>query len=167
MSEERKTPPHVDALRENVGELRRFARALVSPASGRTADALVQTAIARLSIPARATDDPLERAFGEIVRLNRRRVRERGRGLDAPESGTMGEDDRRDASISGRIAGMPLDEREALLIVGLVGLGYEAAARALDLPSSSVVSRLMRARARLDGATTGAGSRPGHLRVVK
>ena len=47
MSEERKTPPHVDALRENVGELRRFARALVSPASGRTADALVQTAIAR------------------------------------------------------------------------------------------------------------------------
>ena len=170
MSEERKsTPPATpfgEALHEGAAELRRFARALVGPVSTRTADALVQTATARISASERLNGDPLERAFAEIVRLNRRRVRERGRAAEATDA-AGGEAERRDMSVPAQISAMPLDERETLLIVTLAGYGYEAAGRILDLPISSVVSRLMRARARLDGAKPGVAQRSGHLRLVK
>ena len=169
MSEERKSSPQTapfgEALQEGAPELRRFARALVGPVSTRTADALVQTATARIAATERLAGDPLERAFAELVRLNRRRVRERGRAGDSTEPGA--ETERRDQSMAAQISVMPLDERETLLIVSLAGYGYEAAGRILDLPISSVVSRLMRARARLDGVKAGAPPRSGHLRVVK
>ena len=93
-------------------------------------------------------------------------MRERGRASE-PAEAVGAEAERRDVSMAGQIAVMPLDEREALLIVALAGYGYEAAGRILDLPVSSVVSRLMRARARLDGAKPGVAPRSGHLRVVK
>lgn len=170
MSEERKSSPQTapfgEALQEGAPELRRFARALVGPVSTRTADALVQTATARISASERLNGDPLERAFAEIVRLNRRRVRERGRAAEATDA-AGGEAERRDMSVPAQISAMPLDERETLLIVTLAGYGYEAAGRILDLPISSVVSRLMRARARLDGAKPGIAQRSGHLRLVK
>ena len=170
MSEERKSSPQAapfgEALQDGAPELRRFARALVGPVSTRTADALVQTATARIAASERANVDPLERAFAEIVRLNRRRVRERGRGSDPAET-AGGEAERRDVSVPAQISAMPLDERETLLIVALAGYGYEAAGRILDLPISSVISRLMRARARLDGAKPGVAQRSGHLRLVK
>lgn len=166
MSEERKSSPQSESLQDGAPELRRFARALVGPVSTRTADALVQTATARIAASDRVNGDPLERAFAEIVRLNRRRVRERGRGSDATDA-AGGEAERRDASTPAQISAMPLDERETLLIVALAGYGYEAAGRILDLPVSSVVSRLMRARARLDGAKPGVAQRSGHLRLVK
>lgn len=170
MSEERKSSPQTapfgEALQEGAPELRRFARALVGPVSTRTADALVQTATARISASERLNGDPLERAFAEIVRLNRRRVRERGRAAEATDAAS-GEAERRDMSVPAQISAMPLDERETLLIVTLAGYGYEAAGRILDLPISSVVSRLMRARARLDGAKPGVAQRSGHLRLVK
>ncbi|HMN73118.1 MAG TPA: sigma factor-like helix-turn-helix DNA-binding protein [Rhodoblastus sp.] len=165
MSEERKSSPQSEALHEGAPELRRFARALVGPVATRTADALVQTASARIASSDRMNGEPMERAFAEIVRLNRRRVRERGRTADADAAGAEAE--RRDASMAAQVSAMPLDEREALLIVALAGYGYEAAARVLDLPISSVISRLMRARARLDGAKPGVTPRSGHLRVVK
>ena len=165
MSEELKSSPHSEALHEGASELRRFARALVGPVSTRTADALAQTAIVRIEAADRLGEDPVERAFAEIVRLNRRRVRERGRAAESAE--ISGENERRDASVANQISAMPLDERESLLIIALAGYGYEAAARILDLPVSSVVSRLMRARARLDGARPGVAPRGGHLRVVK
>ncbi len=165
MSEERKSSPHSEALHEAAPELRRFARALVGPVATRTADALVQTATARIATSDRLPGDPLERAFGEVVRLNRRRVRERGRAPEAQEGGA--DPDRRDASIAAQMSTMPLDERETLLVIALSGFGYEAAGRILDLPMSSVVSRLMRARVRLEGAQTGVAPRSGHLRVVK
>lgn len=165
MSEELKSSLHSEALHEGASELRRFARALVGPVSTRTADALAQTAIVRIEAADRLGEDPLERAFAEIVRLNRRRVRERGRAAESTDA--AGENERREASVANQISVMPLDERESLLIIALAGYGYEAAARILDLPVSSVVSRLMRARARLDGAKPGVAPRGGHLRVVK
>lgn len=165
MSEELKSSPHSEALHEGASELRRFARALVGPVSTRTADALAQTAIVRIEAADRLGEHPIERAFAEIVRLNRRRVRERGRAAETSEA--TGDGERRDASVANQISTMPLDERESLLVVALAGYNYEAAARILDLPVSSVVSRLMRARARLDGAKPGVAPRGGHLRVVK
>ncbi|MFT4096973.1 MAG: sigma factor-like helix-turn-helix DNA-binding protein [Rhodoblastus sp.] len=165
MSEELKSSPQSEAPHEGAPELRRFARALVGPVATRTADALVQTAAVRIGSPERLSGDPLERAFAEVVRLNRRRVRERGRAAETETPGAEAE--RRDASIAAQVSAMPLDEREALLIVTLAGYGYEAAGRILDLPISSVISRLMRARARLDGARPGVAPRSGHLRVVK
>ncbi|MCC0004324.1 MAG: hypothetical protein H6872_03995 [Methylobacteriaceae bacterium] len=165
MSEERKSSPQIEALHEGGSELRRFARALVGPVAARTADALVQTATARVAAADRLAGDPVERAFAELVRLNRRRVREHGRAPDAADA--VPDAERRDATVAGQISVMPLDEREALLIVALGGYSYDAAARILDLPVSSVVSRLMRARARLDGAKPGVATRGGHLRVVK
>jgi len=166
MSEERKSSPQSEALHDGAPELRRFARALVGPVSSRTADALVQTATARIATSDRFYGDPMERALAEVVRLNRRRVRERGRSTEVAEAGGA-DAERRDQTIAGQLSAMPLDERETLLIIALGGYGYEAAGRILDLPVSSVVSRLMRARARLDGAKPGVAPRSGHLRVVK
>ena len=65
------------------------------------------------------------------------------------------------------IAAMPLDEREILLAVALAQLSYEAAARILDVPYATAVSRLMRARARLDATRTDPTHRVAHLRLVK
>lgn len=166
MPEERKSTPRGDSLRDSASELRRFARALIGPVSTRTADALAQAALARIEGAACGSDEARERAFAEALRLNRRRVRERGRAPDGFD-GAPGESERGDAAIAAQIAALPLDEREALLIVALAGYGYEAAARILDVPLPSVISRLMRARAQLDGAMSGPARKSGHLRVVK
>ena len=77
-----------------------------------------------------------------------------------------GEADRRD-SLPAQIAALPLDEREILLVIALAQVGYEAAARILEVPFSTVVSRLMRARARLDATHSGPANRIAHLRLVK
>jgi len=171
MSEERKSPLHEDALRDCAADLQRFARALLAPCATQTADQLAKTALARSASADRATGDARERVFAEALRLNRRRIRDNGArvlGEAGKDSGAAMPDlDRRDPGIAGLIGAMPLDEREILLIVALAGFGYDAAARILDIPRASVVSRLMRARARLDGVRAGPASRVGHLRLVK
>ncbi|MFV0280876.1 MAG: sigma factor-like helix-turn-helix DNA-binding protein [Rhodoblastus sp.] len=195
MSKERKSTPQAapqsgtsaGGSQEIASELRRFARALAGPLSTRVAETMVQAATTRIAGAERIAGAPRERAFAEIVRLNRRRVRERApeaaentggahntggaRNMGGAQGERREQGERPDHEISRQIAAMPLDEREALLTIALAGYGYEAAARILDLPIASVLSRLIRARARLDGAGANADGGPaprgGHLRVVK
>jgi len=68
------------------------------------------------------------------------------------------------------LARLPEDQRAVLLLVGVEDLSYADAARVLDIPLGTVMSRLSRARERLakemdsDGLSRQAGS---HLRRVK
>lgn len=153
-----------DPARE--GDLRRFARALLGATAPKTADALARDALTRLADADPHADDFAERVFAELVHLNRRRLKSQSATSDASRERSATEYDRREG-LPALIAAMPLDERETLLVVSLAGFGYEAAGRILDLPSSTVISRLMRARARLDAARAAPAPRIGHLRLVK
>ncbi len=61
---------------------------------------------------------------------------------------------------------LPAEQREVLLLVALEDMSYGAAARALDIPIGTVMSRLSRAREKLRATLAGlpAGSK---LQVVK
>ncbi|MFM9886563.1 MAG: sigma-70 family RNA polymerase sigma factor [Burkholderiales bacterium] len=62
---------------------------------------------------------------------------------------------------------LPSDQREVLLLVALEDLKYHEAARVLDVPIGTVMSRLARARAKLRFALSeGAVKRP-NLKAVK
>jgi len=60
---------------------------------------------------------------------------------------------------------LPLEQREALLLVALEGLSYEDAAAVLEIPTGTLMSRLSRAREKLR-QLTGATEEP-RLRTVK
>ena len=61
---------------------------------------------------------------------------------------------------------LPPDQREVVLLVALEDMSYEEAARTLEIPIGTVMSRLSRAREKLRGLMQGLPS-GGHLRVVK
>src|SRR5690606_3750388 len=60
---------------------------------------------------------------------------------------------------------LPLDPKEALLLVTLEGLSYQDAAKSLEIPLGTLMSRLGRARS-ARRALTGTPAEP-HLRTVK
>ena len=164
MSEDRKMTPHDDALRDCATDLRRFMRALAGPTAITAADQVAQAALARIADE--RCEAPRERAFAEAVRLNRQRLRDAHLALAESPPDHPVDSGRREAGLAIQVAQMPLEEREVLLIVSLGRFGYESASQILEIPRSSVVSRLMRARARLDGVK-GAVTRASHLRLVK
>ena len=51
--------------------------------------------------------------------------------------------------VATRLAELPADQREVLLLVGLEGFAYEEAARVLGVPVGTIMSRLSRGRRRL------------------
>lgn len=53
------------------------------------------------------------------------------------------------AEVTARVATLPGDQREALLLVVVGGMSYAEAAATLDIPRGTLMSRLSRARARL------------------
>ena len=123
-------------------------------------------------------EDVRVRAFGQFVRLHRRYVRRLT--LDDGESGwdENAESARGKASPGGvgmamAVRLLPLDLREALLIVVLARFTHREAASALDIPLASLIARLTKARERvgaLTGSAVAAGAASGtvpHLRVVK
>ncbi len=68
--------------------------------------------------------------------------------------------------LEGALALLPAEQREIVLLVGLEQLSYAEAAKALDIPIGTVMSRLFRGRERLRALLTGApAARP--LKVVK
>ena len=157
-----------------VPALRRYARALTRNAD--SADDLVQDCLER-AITRRGLFRPQGpvRAwlFTILVNLHRNQLRSaRRRGqtmtLDAipepamppPQPGHLAL-----AELDRAIGTLPLDQKEALLLVTLEGLSYAEAAGILDIPLGTLMSRLGRARATLK-ALTGVPSEP-HLRTVK
>jgi DNA-directed RNA polymerase specialized sigma24 family protein len=168
---------------DDAGALRRFGLALVRDdrfvfdevAAGALVERLFRQASLTL-VDGPAGDRRAARvcAFAQFIRLYRRYVRrlaadEDSGWIEAPSSGRSG---RSGGSAAVAVRGLPLDLREALLLVALAGFTHQEAATALDLPLAIVVERLVHARARLAahmGATRPAVAWPlsAHLRIVK
>ncbi len=164
----------LDELQANVPALRRYARALTRDID--RADDLVQDCLER-AIGRRGLFQPRGPLrpwlFTILVNLHRNGLRAARRhgtpvdvetlpepGIPAPQPGHLAL-----AELAGAIDTLPLDQKEALLLVTLEGLAYAEAAAILGIPTGTLMSRLGRARATLR-SLTGTPSEP-HLRTVK
>lgn len=183
-------PPLTDCVAE-LSDLRQFALALAQDdrfvLDHASAAALVDRLFRQASLEAvgrggrydaaRAREDARERAFGQFVRLHRRHVRRL-----ALDDGEPGWDENADGvrgnaaagiGMAAAVRGLPLELREALLIVVLARFTHREAAAALDISLASLIARLTKARERVAALTcspvaVGAASRMvPHLRVVK
>ncbi|MHB1102942.1 MAG: sigma-70 family RNA polymerase sigma factor [Devosia sp.] len=165
----------LDEISESVPALRRYARALTRNAD--RADDLVQDCLERAIRKQRlwAPSGPLQgwlfRILLNIYRNDSRHQRRRGDhqsidtllvepSIPAPQPGriALGE-------MSRAIDALPTEQREALLLVVLEGVGYQEAAGILGIPAGTLMSRLSRARAALK-TMTGVSEEP-RLRSVK
>lgn len=164
----------LDELETCVPALRRYARALTRNID--RADDLVQDCLER-AIARRGLFRPRGPLrpwlFTMLTNLHRnamRAERRRGASVDvdaipdlavpAPQPGHLAL-----AELARAIETLPLDQKEALLLVTLEGLAYAEAAAILQIPLGTLMSRLGRARAALR-ALTGNAAEP-HLRTVK
>lgn len=171
-----------DEISAMTPRLRRYARALVSGSARacEASDALVHATLMR-AIGSRAigtaSDLPI-RLFATVTQLNRDLVpAERGEifagGGRRPQSVAPAPApvDR----LAGALSLLPLDEREALLLVTLEGFDHSMAARVLRISRPVLFDRLTRARHSLSqhlaapqpiAAAPAAATRVPHLRLV-
>jgi hypothetical protein len=121
-----------------------------------------------------ARDDARVRAFRQFVRLHRRHVRrlaldEAEPGWDQNAESVRGKASAGGIGMAAAVHMLPLELKEALLIVVLAGFTHQEAASALDISLATVIARLTKARERvaaLTGAPLASRTVP-HLRVVK
>ncbi|MDR6951401.1 RNA polymerase sigma-70 factor (ECF subfamily) [Ancylobacter sp. 3268] len=160
-----------------LAALRRYARALTRDEAD--AEDLVQDALLR-AYEKRSGFDPERGVRGWLfsilhnVFVDRRRARraevERENHLAGiePMAGEPAQEHHvRLAQIRDAFMVLPEEQRSALHLVAIEGLGYAEAAAALGIPQGTLMSRLSRARAALRAVEDGtaAGGRP-HLKVV-
>jgi predicted DNA-binding protein (UPF0251 family) len=142
--------------------LRKAMTFVVSDASAHSSDISARGSRSRIAIYAR------------FIELHRRFVwkawaEESDFGWPDP---SLGRSDRR---VKSAVQALPLEQREALLLVALARFSHEEAAEALDISLSQFVARLDKARRQLAASIdedAGAGGPEGwdsasHLRVVK
>lgn len=166
--------PFLDQLEACVPALRRYARALTRDFD--LADDLVQDCLER-ALSRRGLFRPAGpvRAwlFTILVNLNRNRLRNARRRGATVQLESVAEP-AAPASQPGHIAlaelaraieTLPLEQKEALLLVTLEGLPYQEAADIAGIPLGTLMSRLGRARAALR-TLTGTPAEP-YLRTVK
>jgi DNA-directed RNA polymerase specialized sigma24 family protein len=166
---------------DDAGALRRFGLALVRDdrfvfddvAAAALVDKLLrQASLTLVEDPREARRAAAVRAFAQFIRLYRRHARrlvaeDDGAWVEPPPYG------RACGSAAIVVRSLPIELREALLLVVLAGFTHSEAAAALDMPLAAVVERLVRARARLSaqtGATRATAAQwppSAHLRVVK
>jgi RNA polymerase sigma factor (sigma-70 family) len=164
-----------------IPALRRYARSLLRDPTA--ADDLVQDTLER-SVSRwhqrRADGDARTWMFTILHNLAVNRMRQttrRGRHLaieDAEESAmarpSTQEDGLRQTDIMAAVDRLPDDQRSVLLLISVEDLTYAEAARVLDIPIGTVMSRLARARARLlrmmEEDVAPSAQRP-HLRSVQ
>ncbi|MCE1235176.1 MAG: sigma-70 family RNA polymerase sigma factor [Hyphomicrobiales bacterium] len=157
-----------------IPALRRYARALVGDADA--ADDLVQDCLERALSRwwlRRAGDDPKPWLFTILRNLHIDRIRQtRRRGVaveidETNEPATTAEQDHglgvRDALAALDL--LPEEQKASILLVGVEDLSYEEAARVLDVPVGTLMSRLSRGRQRLRALID--GGRAPMLRRVK
>jgi RNA polymerase sigma-70 factor (ECF subfamily) len=164
-----------------IPALRRYARALVRDRS--VADDLVQDCLERAIAhwhQRRHDGNPRAWVFTILHNLLRTRARRiAGRPFhiameDADESalavGAPQEQQLRYRETVEALAGLPDEQRAVLLLVAVEDLSYAEAAKVLDVPIGTVMSRLSRARERLSDIMNGearpAAAQP-QLRRVK
>jgi RNA polymerase sigma factor (sigma-70 family) len=161
--------------------LRRYARTFVRDAGA--ADDLVQDTLERAISrwhQRRSDGDTRTWLFTILHNLavnHLRRAARRGREVPLDDAGesdvavpSTQEDALRRDDILGAVGQLPDDQRSVLLLVSIEDASYTEAARILDIPIGTVMSRLARARARLmkqlEEQGQPASDRP-HLRRVQ
>ena len=161
--------------------LRRYARALIagSPVPNETADDLIHATLMR-AIGARhvgIASDLAIRLYATVTQLHREVAMSRqtlaavGAGrptlVGLPTERPQGE---RQTKLSSALLRLPLEDREAILLVGLEGFTHAEAARILRVSRSVLIDRLTQARTALDAHLTARPvSKPAtatHLRLV-
>jgi len=164
----------LDELEACVPALRRYARALTRNIDH--ADDLVQDCLER-AISRRGLFRPscplrpwLFTILVNLHRNARRSEQRRGTHLDADSLPDLGMPAPQHshlalAELSRAIDGLPLEQKETLLLVTLEGMAYAEAASILDIPLGTLMSRLGRARANL--RLSAGDTREPHLRSVK
>jgi predicted DNA-binding protein (UPF0251 family) len=185
-------PPPSDRFSDLFG-LRQFGLALARDdrfvLDHAAAEALVARLFRQASMEAVANEGRLAldrqdrqsgrvRAFGQFVRLYRRQLRRLAlddrddEAAERPQCGAPAGG----LGMAAAVRMLPLELREALLIVVLARFTHREAALALDIPLAALISRLTRARERLAVLTRAATETKtadvparavSHLRVVK
>ena len=143
-----------------IPALRRYARTFVRGAAD--ADDLVQDTLERaISRWHQRRSDGETRTWLFTILHNLavnhlRRTARRGREIPLDDAGesdvavpSTQEDALRRDDILGAVGQLPDDQRSVLLLVSIEDVSYAEAARILDIPIGTVMSRLARARARL------------------
>ena len=161
-------------ITQQIPRLRRYARALTGDRSA--ADDLVQDtlerALSRFHLWRQGSD---LRAWLFTIMHNiyvnqvRSRVRQQHEALDdaATDGGRTHDPDWAELrDIDEALSRLPEDQRAVVLLVGLEQFTYEEAARVLDIPIGTVMSRLSRGRDRLR-LMLAAAPRVTALKVVK
>jgi len=162
------------SVEQHIPRLRRYARALTGDRAA--ADDLVQDtlerALSRFHLWRRGSD---LRAWLFTIMHNifvnqaRSRMRHPHEPFDEPAAERLQyrEPDWSELRDIGDALGkLPVEQRTVVLLVGLEQFTYEEAARVLDVPIGTIMSRLSRARERLR-ALLGGDFRSAALKVVK
>ncbi len=135
-----------------------------------------QASLTLIDDPAGDVRSARVRAFAQFIRLYRRHVRRLSADDDGGWVEGLGSVGRANSSVTSGVRNLPLELREALLLVVLAGFSHCQAAEALDIPLAAVIDRLGRARARISahmGAARESAPREAawpsaaHLRIVK
>lgn len=156
-----------------IPRLRRYARALVGERA--RADDLVQDTLERAWTKLhlfRAGTDLRAWLFTVMhnVHVNQIRAARETVEFDETELEDMASDPQGDAlyirDLERALLRLPVEQRQALLLVALEDMSYDEAARALGVPIGTVMSRLSRARERLRALMHGL-PQTAKLQVVK
>lgn len=151
----------LDEIEASIPALRRYARGLTRDRDA--ADDLVQDCLERAvakrhlwrrdgpvlhwlyRIMTNRHRDGLRRAGPQLVAID---------SLAEPPSQPGGQEARLDLrALQDAMMRLPADQRRALLLVAVEGLSFDEAARVLDIPKGTLMSRLARARASLRDMT--------------
>jgi len=165
---------HDSLIAQQIPRLRRYARALTGDRAA--ADDLVQDTLERALSKFhlwRSGSDMRAWLFtimhNIFVNQARSRMRHPHEPLDEPTASGLHyrEPDWSDLrDIGAALARLPVEQRTVVLLVGLEQFTYEEAARVLNVPIGTVMSRLSRARERLR-SMLGGEFRATALKVVK
>jgi RNA polymerase sigma-70 factor, ECF subfamily len=166
---------HESLITQQIPRLRRYARALTGDRAA--ADDLVQDtlerALSRFHLWRQGSDlrawlfTIMHNVFVNQVRSRARRYHESLETEPAAEAVRAPEPDWIELrDIANALSRLPHEQRAVVLLVGLEQFTYDEAARVLDVPIGTVMSRLSRARERLR-ALLGGDFKAAALKVVK
>lgn len=163
-------------IEQQIPRLRRYARALTgdrAPADDLVQDTL-ERALSRFHLWRRGSDlrawlfTIMHNIYVNQTRARLRHLHESLESEPAAETVHAREPDWLELrDLDGALARLPHEQRAVLLMVGLEQFTYEEAARMLDIPIGTVMSRLSRGRERLRAILGGEAPSITPFKVVK